>query len=500
MLVRPVRQELPVIGRFLGKVSVLIGFLTILCASVSLAFGEIASAVRLATGGFGSFLAGLLLLRIPPSEVELSGAGSFFLAAVVWLFSTLQVGWTYWLTGHFGSYLDACFDVMSGFTTTGLVLIQDLEHAPEGLQFLRHLITFVGGQGIIALFLAIILKDSPLFFQLYVGEGKDERLWPNVLHTARTIWKVSTFYLLFGSAALYMVLRNLGMEPIRAILDSIYLFEGAWSTGGFAPHVQNLLYYHSPGIDLLTMVIFIVGSLNFFVHSRAFSGDLGEILMNSEVRSFFVTVTILTGIALFSCYQSGIYPTAEVAFRKVVYQMTSAHTTTGNMTIYARQFINDWPPVAFLACIIAMAIGGSACSTAGGVKGIRIVQIVKGILFEVKQMLLPPSAMTVVRIHHGQDRLITQAMVYKGFIFGIMFVGLYILAAMAGVAAGFPISDSLFEGVSAASNSGLSCGMTSPSMPWGLKITYILVMWLGRMEFIAVLVGAGYLVSWVKGR
>ncbi|HOY66592.1 MAG TPA: TrkH family potassium uptake protein [Candidatus Ozemobacteraceae bacterium] len=500
MLLCPAHAEVREILRFLGRFTVFLGILFLIPALVSLMCGENATAVRIAFGGVTTIWIGLLFQRGCRDGGNLSAQAAFVLAALVWVQATLVTGWTYWLTGCFASFIDACFDAMSGYTTTGLTLLVDLDHAPEGLQFLRHFVTFLGGQGIIVLFLVFVSESAPEYFSLYAAEGKDERLWPSVLHTARTIWWISIGFLAAGTAILYPCLRMAGMEPLRAMLDAVYLFEGAWSTGGFAPHSQNLLYYHSGTVETVTLVLFVLGSLNFAVHHAVFSGNPRELMRNTEVRSFAVTMLLLSILSTWFCVREGVYGSPEMAVRKVVYQLASAHTTTGNMTVHARQFIHDWPMPAFLCLVLAMVIGGSACSTAGGIKGMRLALLLKTIWYDVKRQLLPPHAIVTVRWHHLRPRLLDPELGYRTLLLVALFGMLYLGTTLAGVFAGYPVADALFEGVSAASNTGLSCGVTTTATPVWLKLVYILAMWLGRLEFTAVLVLGGYVLALASGR
>lgn len=500
MLLRPSFQDFLGIGHGLGRFALFLGLLSLLPVLVSIGFGEWFAALRLAEGAFCGIFLGLCILHLFPNEAELSTPGAFTLAALVWIEATLLIGLTYLLTGHCLDFTDACFDAMSGFTTTGLVLMQDLDHVPEGVQFLRHGVTFLGGQGIVVLFLALASRSSPALFQLYVGEGKDERLWPSVLHTARSIWRISFLYLSIGVAILAPLLWHMGMSPVRAVLEALYLFEGAWSTGGFAPHSQNLLYYHSAWIEGLTALFFVLGSMNFLVHHHLLRANLKEVWRDLEIRSMALTLSLMTVVAAAICWSAGIYPTIETSLRKVGYHMVSAHTTTGNMTLYARQLYHDWPVSALFLVILAMVIGGSACSTAGGIKGIRIGQLFKMFQLEGKRVLLPPSAIPIVRYHHGSEILLSTDHVYKALFITFLFLLLFAGTTVAGIIAGFPPIDALFEGVSASSNSGLSIGVTTVAMPVWLKWVYIVAMWLGRLEFTAVLVAIAYGWSCIWGK
>ena len=127
------------------------------------------------------------------------------LTAISWLAGMVFCAVPYYLSGQYLSFLDACFDVMSGFTTTGLTLIQDMDHTANGINMWRHLLTFVGGQGMIVLAITFLVKGTNGAYKMYVGEGKDERLMPNVVSTARYIWGISLVYLLLGTAVLTVI-------------------------------------------------------------------------------------------------------------------------------------------------------------------------------------------------------------------------------------------------------------------------------------------------------
>jgi trk system potassium uptake protein TrkH len=148
----------------------------------------------------------------------------------------------YYLSGNFNSYLDCCFDVMSGFTTTGVVLIQDLDHVSNGINMWRHMLTYLGGQGMVVLALTFLVKSTSGSYRMYVGEGKDEQLLPNAISTSKAIWFISGTYLVFGTLVLWLVGFFIGMPVDRSFLHAIWVFMAAWSTGGFAPQTQNMLY------------------------------------------------------------------------------------------------------------------------------------------------------------------------------------------------------------------------------------------------------------------
>ena len=165
----------------------------------ALAFREWAAAVDFLVGLGAALLAGCSLAWLGVGEGRPSWIHGMVTAGISWLAAMAVAAVPYWLSGHYLSYLDCMFDVMSGLTTTGLTLIQDLDHVSVSLNTWRHLLTFVGGQGIIVLALAFLSSAAGGGYPLYVGEAKDEKLFPSVLHTAKTIWKISLVYLVVGN-------------------------------------------------------------------------------------------------------------------------------------------------------------------------------------------------------------------------------------------------------------------------------------------------------------
>jgi trk system potassium uptake protein TrkH len=187
-------------------------------------------------------------------------------------------------------------------------------------------------------------------------------------------------------------------------------------------------------------------------------------------------------------------------FRKGFYHLLSAHTTTGFMSIHARQFINEWGALAIIGLTIAMAFGACACSTGGGIKALRIGLLYKALKQDIKQLLIPESAVIVQKFHHIKEVVLNDKQVRSVFLITLSYLLLYGFGTLVGMFYGYPLLDSLFESTSAAANVGLSCGITLPSIPALLKITYIIQMWAGRLEFMSIFALIGFLVSIFKGR
>jgi len=244
----------------------------------------------------------------------------------------------------------------------------------------------------------------------------------------------------------------------------------------------------------------LLGAINFKLHYSIWTGNKKEIFRNIEIATFFVSVMFLFLLTAIALNRTGVYPNAVMLFRKGFYQLISAHTGTGYMTIHAKQFINQWTGFAFMGIILAMSLGGSTCSTTGGIKLLRLDIFFKALVGEIKRIMLPESTVLVQKFHHIQEVVLEDRQIRISLLIILMYLGLYILGAMIGCLCGYPLSEALFESVSAGANVGLSCGITTHSMPVLLKITYIFQMWMGRLEFVSIFTLIGALIAAFKGK
>jgi trk system potassium uptake protein TrkH len=500
MIVRPRREDHLVIGKYTGKIIVGVGMLMIIPLVTSLVFAEWDTAVDFVISMMVCFVFGFGTQLVCRTSKDLAWSHGLVVASGSWIWATLIGCMPHYLSSHEGSYLDSMFDVMSGYTTTGMYLLQDLDHVSNGLNMWRHVLTYAGGQGIVVIALTFLFKGTAGAYKVYVGEGKDERLLPNVVQTARAIWLISLAYLVVGTLALWVTSGFLGMSPVRGFLHSLWVFMGAWSTGGFAPQSYNTMYYHSLVFEVITVIIMIAGSFNFALHWAVWTGRRREIVRNIETVSFAITLSVTTLVATFWLAKEGIYPDAMSLFRKAFYQLASGHTTTGFSTIYSRAFVTQWGVVGLLTTSIAMAIGASAASTGGGIKGMRMGVMFKSLILDVRKMVAPESAVIRERYHHIRDNWLGDGVIRTAMTITIAYMAMYLLTALVGTMHGYDFAQALFEGVSAGSNSGMSCGVVAPTMPWDMKVLYIVAMWLGRLEFVSVFALLGYGISIVRGR
>jgi trk system potassium uptake protein TrkH len=417
-----------------------------------------------------------------------------------WIVATILGAVPLYFSHHWISFLDACFDAMSGFATTGLTLVQDLDHLSFTHNLWRHLIMFMGGQGIVVVALTFLVSGTSGAFKMYVGEAREEKVLPNVVSTARFIWLVSLTYLVLGTFVLGIIGFFEGIPFKIALFHGACIFMAAFDTGGFAPQSQNILYYHSFIFEVATVTIMLLGAINFKLHYALWTGNKKEILKNIETVTLFVTIMATFFLVAWDLARMGVYPEVVSLFRKGFYQLISGHTGTGYQTIYARQFINEWGNLALVGIIVAMAIGGGACSTTGAIKVLRVGIITKGFVQDVRKIMLPESAISEEKIHHIKDLALDDRQVRSAALITLAYLCLYFGGAIVAMLLGHPFLNSLFESTSAAGNVGLSCGITQAAMPAILKIVFMFQMWAGRLEFMSIFVLIGFFVAWVKGR
>ncbi len=500
MILRPDREDYKIIGYYLGKIIVGLGICETLPIIVAVLFREWKPAVDFLFGVSVTFSIGFIFMIVFYTKRDLQTVHAMVVASLSWLAAMLVSAIPLILSGHYGSFLDACFETMSGYATTGLTLVKDLDHMAYAYNFWRHEIMFVGGQGIVVIALTFLFRGTAGAFTMYVGEAREEKILPNIVATARFIWLVSIVYLVIGGTAFFVSGMRCGLKPAKALFDSVCLFFTAWDTGGFTPQSQSILFYHSFAFELITLAIMFLGAMNFALHYAVWTGNRRELLKNIETRTLALTIVGLLSITAWGVIWEGAYPDGISFFKKTFYQLASGHTGTGFQTIYARQFIHEWGPMAMLGITLAMAIGGSICSTTGAIKVLRIGVIYKALRQDIKKLVIPDSAVLIQKMHHVKDVILDDKHVRNASLILFSYISLYLIGTIAGMFYGYSLSEAFFESVSASANVGLSCGITLPGMPNVLKGVYMFQMWAGRLEFISIFVMGGVIIAAIKGR
>ncbi|MDD5255747.1 MAG: potassium transporter TrkG [Candidatus Omnitrophica bacterium] len=500
MILKPGLDDVKNIGYYLGKVILGLGLTMCLPILIGLAYRENSPVFDFLIAAEAALILGLALKTLCHSNKDLSWMQGMIVVSLSWVVAMFIGAIPLYLSGHWRSFLDACFDSMSGFATTGLALGADLDHLSYTHNFWRHLIMFIGGQGIVVVALSFFIKGLSGAFKMYVGEARDERIMPNVVHTSRFIWLVSLVYFVLGTSSLTIIGAASGMQIPKALFHGACVFMTAFDTGGFCPQSQSILYYHSFPFEVATVVIMILGALNFKLHYHIWTGNRKEIYRNIETGTFFITVVSAFLVTAVGLAQTGIYQGAFVLFRKGFYQLISGHTGTGFQSVYPQQLAGEWNDLAVVGVICGMALGGAVCSTTGAIKMLRLGIIFKAMAQDVKRIILPERAIVVKKFHHIRETFLKDTHVRPALLNTLAYLLLYGVGTLVGMFFGYPFLHSLFESTSAAANVGLSCGITSAGMPALLKVVYILQMWAGRLEFMSVFTLVGFIVAAIKGK
>jgi len=493
MIISPDRKDFSTIFNILGRLILGLSFFMLIPLAVAVIRKEFSPFFDFLISFSISASLGFLLLIIFPIKKEVGWVHAFFTVSLGWLVFSLLGAIPLYFSGHFLSFVDSWFEAMSGFATTGLVLIQDLDHLSFSHNMWRHLTMFIGGQGIILASLSILTKARPVALGFYIGEARQEKILPNVIATARFIWKVSFIYLLLGVAVFSTILYKQGLPADVSFFHALWIFFASFDTGGFAPQAQNIAYYHSFHLESATIIFMILGAINFNLHFWVWNKSKREILKNFEIRTFLFTLFSLALLLYFALKGLGSFS----IFRKGFYQLISAHSGCGFTNLTAGE-LNQFGGLGLLSVIFAMMIGGGVCSTTGGIKLMRIGIVVKAFFIEIRQRMMPFKSVYKDRFHHLQDLLLTDKRIKEAYLFFVIFLFTYVAGAIAGMILGYPALPALFESVSATANVGLSAGITNPAMPLALKLVYIFQMWAGRLEFVAVFVSFGFLLSLFK--
>ncbi len=499
MLFRPSRGDLTAIGLNLCRVLLVVAGVMLLPATLGFVRGETNEALAFVITAALAAIVGLLGEVFLPRDVDVDWQHGMVVAAVSWLLAPLFGAVPLFLSGHYGQFLDAYFDAMSGFVTAGLAVINDLDHLAESVNLWRHLMQFLGGQGLMLMALSLFAGGGGSV-GMYVGEAREDRIVPNIQATARIIWRVALVYALIGISMLFVSLLGAGLSPYPAAFHAATLFMAGFDTGGFAPTAAGIWLYHAASVELVIAVLMVAGALSFALHYQLWQRRVGELTRNIETRLLSVTLLGSFVVVVIGLLRSGTYSSLETLLRRGLFQVISAHSGTGFSNIPGRLFVTDWGVLAPAAVVLAMGIGGMAGSTAGGIKLIRLGLIMKAVAEQMRHLTLPRSARTIQTYHSGTRQVLVDQVVRSALTILLLYLVLYLGGAAVGLFYGYTFDQAMFESTSAAAAVGLSIGIVGPTMPVGLQVTYILQMWIGRLEFVAVLALLGFAWSAYRGR
>mgnify|MGYP005841118501 FL=1 len=382
-------------------------------------------------------------------------------------------------SGSIPGFTNACFESVSGFTTTGASVLSDIEQLSRGLLMWRSTIQWLGGMGIIVLSIAILPFLGVGGMELYKAEIPSpvvDKLRPRISETAKLLWKV---YILITALEILFLLAG-GMP----LFDSVCHAFCTMPTGGFSPRNASLAHYDSPYVDGVIIVFMLLAAINFSLHYRALKGEVGIFGKDPECRVFLGLVGALILLVTMDLYGS-IYSTLASAFRYAAFQVSSVITTTGFVTAD----YDTWPSLSRVVLLLCMFLGGMAGSTAGGIKTLRLMMMAKHTYQEIFK-IIHPHAVRAVKLG-GKPVAGDILSGIWGFFF--LYLALYGVAALILAGLGLDLISALSAVAACIFNVGPGLGSVGPAqnflaVPLLGKWVLIVCMILGRLEIYTVIV------------
>lgn len=410
--------------------------------------------------------------RIKDSNVTLSLTEGGVIVVVAWFLTIFLSSLPFLFSGMLGFH-QAMFEVVSGWTTTGLSVV-DVDSAPNIFLFWRSIMQFFGGAGLAVIMLSAII--GPHGMGLYIAEGRTDKLLPNMKKSTKLILTIYLGYFLVGTIG-YIIA---GMP----VFDAINHAMAALSTGGFSTKANSIGSYNNFAIELVTIFLMLAGTTNFAAHFLLLRGKFKQFFQIDEVK---LLIKLLAGGIVLVVFISltDIYPDLLSSLRVGVFGIVSSLSTSGFATVD----YNGWPTFAVFVMVIFMILGGGAGSTAGGIKLYRIDLMLKSLYWNIKSYLQPKSLVEEHYLYRAEGKhYVTKEHSLEVSSFIILFLITYLAGVGIFLAYGFPLKESMFEFASCVGTVGLSMGITSASAPVGIIWTQIVGMILGRLEFFVIFI------------
>lgn len=400
-----------ILAKMLGVEAILL----LLPALVSLIYGEFSGVYFLIPSGI-LIVIYLLVGMKKPEKRTIYGKEGMVIVASAWILWSLFGALPFTISGSIPSYLDAFFETVSGFTTTGSSILTDVEALPQGMLFWRSFTHWIGGMGVLVFIMVLTTldkKNSMYLMRAEVPGPEKDKLVPRTMSTARILYGM---YL--GLTLIEVILLLLGGMNM---FDSLIHAFGTAGTGGFSNYAASVGHFDSAYIDGVISIFMILFGVNFNLYFFLLIRDFKPVWKNEELRAYLGI--ILAAVAVITLNISGQYPNPLKAFRYALFQVASIITTTG----YATADYNAWPMLSQCILLMLMVIGACASSTGGGIKVSRFLMVLKCIKREIKQMVHPKS-ISIIRVNDkkmGADvlrSLYVYLMAYAGIVVGSVLI------------------------------------------------------------------------------
>ena len=472
----------PLIYKIIGSLLFLLGTMLAICVGIALYYGEddmlpflIATLLTVSVGFVFKYLG-------RNATNNLSRRDSYFLVTASWIIFTFFGMQPFLIGGYIPNVTDAFFETMSGFTTTGASILNDVEWLPHGILYWRTQTQWIGGLGIVFFTLAILPSmvgnGSVKVFSAEATGPMRSKMHPRLSTMAKWIW---TIYLGL-TVACVLSFYACGMNWF----DSINYAMTTTATGGFATHNDTTTYFNSPSIEYVSVLYQFLAGINFaMLYMAIFKFKVGNLLKSSEFKLYLFIITAATTFIAYLLMTRNGYG-LERAFRSSLFHVVSFMTTTGIFNDDAAM----WPRITWVVLGCLMFIGACSGSTTGGFKCIRLVMVFKVLRNEFRR-ILHPNAILPVKVN-GQT--VSQQKLSTLLAFFAIFTFMVLITATIMVMAGIDYTNSAVIALSCISNVGASLSTEiGPVLSWGelpvhIKWTCSFLMLVGRLEILSVLV------------
>ena len=469
------------IYKILGALLFLESLFMLICLGISLTYHE---------DDVFSFIISILVTQLAAyilrymgrhANNNMSRKDSFLVVTLTWAVYSLFGTLPYVVGGYITDFTNAYFEAMSGFTTTGASILNDVEHLPHGILFWRTFSQWIGALGIVFFTIAVLpsmVGGSVKVFAVETTGPIKTKLHPRLSTSAKSIWTV----FLVLTVACFGVFYLLGMNCFDAINYSMTTI----ATGGFSPHNDSVAHFHSAAMEYTSTLFCFLSGINFILLYRLFvKRDVTGMLNNSEIKVYSGLTLFFTAFIMVMLMQSNGYA-PERALRCALYQVVSFITTTGLYNDDA----SKWPHVTWVILALCMFCGACAGSTSGGFKCIRVTMLFKIMRNEFKQILHPKA---VLPLKIGDTNVNMQQRVTL-MAFLTTYLALSVFCAVVMIVAGVDITNAITITISTLSNVGPTLGNEiGPTMSWNdlpgfAKWICSILMLMGRLEIFSVLI------------
>jgi len=458
-----------VILKYLGQLLLLLAALDLVPAVVALGYGDGALALRFAGASLALVLVSLPWVRLAvPAQLQTNEA----LAVTTLAFLVGALSMVYPFMGAGMAFSDALFEAVSGITTTGLSCLDSVEGMPKAFLFARAWMQWYGGLGIVILSLALLMGHERIARRLLGRPAEGEGMAVGIRRYSRQVVGV---YLVLTLLAV-LLLWSAGLDGLNAVAHAL----SAVSTGGFSTRDDSLAGLGSEAAVWIVTFSSLSGALALAVYYRTWEQGWRALPGDTESRALLGAVALSCGLLALSLHWSDALPWPD-SLRQAALQGISAQTTTG----FSSLEVSDLQPLSRVIMMLSMFVGGDIGSTAGGVKILRLLVLLRLLQFIVRTTGSPSHAVNEPRL---AGRRLSQAEFVAVLSLLAMFALVILLSWAPFLALGYDPLNSLFEVVSATATTGLSAGISGPGLEPALKGVLCLDMLAGRLEVVALLV------------